>query len=180
MADNDTPPQGVMPLLGDAGPAPTVAFNKKTWTIGHPTQRAKAELEKLVVDVSRQNLEDLKDVLSPGEWQAERKQLSLHIHSRAWQTFGELWNAVVNGPLGDVLFLLSLARPHHPDMTVADARALWLGVNDDCRDALTMVVPSFFDLLAGEIPASDADRRKAAGEMKAELLRRLARPTPTA
>ena len=42
---NDTEPQGVVAMLGDAGPAPTVTHKNKTWTIGHPTQRAKAELE---------------------------------------------------------------------------------------------------------------------------------------
>lgn len=178
MIDNDAP-QGVMPLLGDAGPAPTVSFDKKTWTIGHPTQRAKAELEKIVVEVARQSVSDLRGVLPDDEWQAERKQLSLHLHSRTWQTFGELWQSVCNGPLGDALFLLALARPHHPEMTVEDAQRLWLGANDDCRDALVMVVPGFFDLLAANLPASAADRQRAAAQMKAEVLRRLARSTPS-
>src|SRR5262249_26118772 len=147
-------PQGMIATLGDAGPCPTIADGTKTWNIGHPTQRAKAELELLVVQAATKNLDDLKDVLPKKEWELEKSKLSGLIRGRAWQTFGQLWAEQVNGPLADALFLLSLAKPHHPEMTLADAERLWLDENDQCRVALGIVVPGFFDLLMAWLPAS--------------------------
>ena len=61
--------------------------------------------------------------------------------------------------------------------TVADARALWLGANRRCRNALAAVLPGFFDLLAADLPAEEGDRREAARQITADLLAALREPT---
>ena len=165
--------------LGAAGAAPVVAHAGKVWTVGHPTQRAKTELEQLVVQASQQALDDLKPALRPAQWEAKRVELDAQLFGRHWQTWGSLWSTVTNGPQGFPLFLLSLARPHHPEMTVADAEALWANANRACRLALMVVVPDFFDLLAAYLPADDAGKRALAEQMRADLLTALARPTLT-
>jgi hypothetical protein len=173
-------PEGALAALGDAVPPPEVTHGGRAWKIGHPTQLAKAELEKLVVQVAEQNLADLKGVLSPASYAAKEKRLDGLVFARAWQTWGELWSETMNGPQSFPLFLLSLMRPHHPAATVADAEALWLGANRACRNALVMVLPGFFDLLASTLPAEAGDRQRAAAEARAEILSRLRLPTLTA
>lgn len=167
-------------LLGDAGASPTVSYKGKTWTIGHPTQKAKADLEILVVERAKQNLEDARPALTEEEYAAERKDLSAHIKARTWKTFGELWNALCSGPCGNPLFLLTLMRPHHQDATYQDAETLWLNANADCCDAMAVVVPGFLDQLASEIPAEDAARRQMAAERKAEFIKAVTQQRRTA
>lgn len=177
---DESRPEGVMAALGDAGPCPAVEHNGTRWTVGHPTQRAKAELEKLVVEVSQATLDELKPMLPRAKWLEKEAKFDAILFARQWQTWGSLWSEVCNGPLSYPLFLLSLMRPHHPEATVRDAQSLWLEANRACRTALVMVVPGFFDLLTAFLPAEEGDRRKQAEAMKAEMLASLERPTLTA
>lgn len=168
--------EGAVAALGAATGPVDVVHDGKTWRIGHPTQRAKAELEKLVVAVSEQSLADLKDVLTAARYAAKEKRLDELVYARQWQTWGELWSQVVNGPLSFPLFLLSLMKAHHETATVQDAEALWLGANRACRTALTMVLPGFFKLLVGALPADQEERRVTAEAVAAELLEALQKP----
>lgn len=172
--------EGAVAALGAATGPVEVAHNGKTWRVGHPTQRAKAELEKLVVAVAEQSLADLKDVLPAARYAAKEKRLDDLLYARQWQTWGALWTEVVNGPLSFPLFLLSLMRPHHEAATVEDAQALWLGANRACRNALVLVLPGFFDLLAAQLPADQAERKGAAEAWAGELLAALRQATLTA
>jgi hypothetical protein len=171
--------EGALAALGDAVPPPEVQWNGKPWKIGHPTQGAKAELEKLVVEVAEGSLAELRGTLKPARFAALEKQLDDKILARQWQTWGSLWSEVINGPKSFPLFLLSLMRPHHPDATLADAEGLWLGANRACRNALVMVLPGFFELLAASLPAEEDARREGAKTWAAEILLALALPTLT-
>jgi hypothetical protein len=168
--------------LGDGGACPTVIdlADGKVWTVGHPTQRAKSELELFVIAAAKKNLEDMRPALSEDEYAQEKELLRLQLFGRHWQTWGPLWASVTNGPLGDAAFLASLAKPHHPEMTLETAERLWLSANDDCRLALLIVVPDFFELLVKYLPANDASKTALAGRMRTEVAARLARPTLTA
>lgn len=173
-------PEGAFAALGAAVPPPEVTYAGKPWKIGHPTQEAKAELEKLVVQVAEQSLLDLKDTLSPARYAERERRLDDRIYARHWQTWGSLWQEVCNGPLSFPLFLLSLLKPHHPAATIADAQDLWLNANRPCRHAIAMVLPDFFDLLAASLPAEATERREQGQKMAAELLARLQQATLTA
>lgn len=177
---SDVPNVGIGAALGDAGAAPVVVLDGKTWTIGYPTQRAKSELEMLVVQVAQQNLEDLKAVLKPVQFATLRGELDEKLLARVWQTWGELWSAVTNGPLGFPLFLLSLAKPFHPEMTVAIAETLWQRANPACRLALKVVVPDFFNMLTSFLPADDASKAAQAANLKALMNELLEQSTLTA
>jgi hypothetical protein len=173
-------PEGAFAALGAAVAPPEVMYAGKPWKIGHPTQEAKAELEKLVVQVAEQSLADLRGALSAVRYAALEQQLDDRIYARHWQTWGSLWQEVCNGPLSFPLFLLSLMKPHHPTATIADAQALWLNANRPCRHAIAMVLPDFFDLLAASLPADASERREQGQKMAAELLARLQHATLTA
>jgi hypothetical protein len=174
------PDPGIGPALGDAGAHPTVTLDGKTWTVGHPTQKAKSELELFVIAAAKKNLADLRPTMSEAEWVQEQEELRLQLYGRAWQTWGKLWAALTNGPLGDALFLASLLKDQHPEVTLDAAERLWLGANDDCRLALSIVVPDFFALLVMYLPANETSKRALAERMRAEVTARLARPTLTA
>lgn len=172
-------PEGALAALGDAVPPPEIVFNGRPWRIGHPTQLAKAELEKLVVEVSEQALADVRGSVKPARYAALEKRLDDAILARQWQTWGSLWNEVVDGPLSFPLFLLSLMRPHHPTATVADAQALWLGENRKVRTALVMVLPGFFELLAATLPGGADERAATVQQVIARILASLAPETPS-
>lgn len=175
---DDVRPEGAFAALGAAVPPPEIQFDGAVWKIGHPTQRAKAELEKLVAQAAEQNLADLRDVLSPARYAEREAKLDAALLARQWQTWGTLWAEVMNGPLAFPLFLASLLRPHHPSATTAQAEALWLGENRACRTALAMVLPDFFSLLVASLPADEAARQAAAVVWAAEVLGRLPGPQP--
>jgi hypothetical protein len=166
--------------LGAAGACPVVEdADGKLWSVGWPTQRAKGELEQIVVQAARQNLNDLRGVLPEEEWEEESRALRAQLVGRHWQTWGSLWSTVTDGPDGLPLFMLALMRPRHPKATIADAKRLWLDANEDCRTALAMVVPDFFEMLAAQLPAGDAGRRTVAARARTAIGELLALPTLT-
>jgi hypothetical protein len=175
----DVQPEGAVAALGAAVAPPEVVAAGKAWKVGHPTQEAKAELEKLVVQVAEKNLADLRGVVSDRKFAALEAKLDDAILSRQWQTWGALWTEVCNGPLSFPLFILSLMKPHHPQASVADAEALWVNENRACRNALVVVLPGFFDHLAASLPADESTRREGARQWAGEMLARLRQGTLT-
>ena len=65
---------------------------------------------------------------------------------------GTLWADVCNGPQSYPLFLLSLARPHRPDMTVAEAESLWVNAKGILSEPLfcLLLMTTFWVMDSGE------------------------------
>jgi hypothetical protein len=169
---------GVAAELGDAGPCPTISYLGKTWSVGWPTQRAKAELEFLVVKAAKRNLELLRPVLGENEYRAEEKELKLALQGGHWKTWGPLWNAVNGGPDTNTFFLLSLLRERHPEATFEDAEGMWLTATDAVREAFMLVVPSFYTLLVKCLPGTPEERAETLAESVSQLRRLLNFPSP--
>lgn len=166
---------GIGPAIGDAGPCPKIVFNGKTWTIGHPTQVAKVELELLVIDVAQANIDAFKR-RDPAKHEAKSKLLDLQIEGGHHKTGGELWATVNNGPDGQPLFLASLLKENHPEITLADAKAMFRQEQRQVRRALALTVPSFFEILANDLPLTPEDRAAKRAELTAEFLAAMAEP----
>lgn len=166
---------GVGPALGDAGPCPKITFQGKTWTIGHPTQIAKVELELLVIEVAQANIDAFKR-RNPAKYEEKCKLLDLQIEGGHHKTGGELWAIVNNGPDGQPLFLASLLKEKHPEVTLDDARGMFRREQRQVRRALALVVPAFFEILADDLPLTPEDREAKRAEMAAEFLTALAEP----
>lgn len=164
MSDEAIPATGISPVLGAAGPCPTVVHQGKTWTVGHPTQKAKAWLEKLVAASALETVNELKDVLPSDEWAAEKAKVDKQIFAKQHRTWGPLWTTVTSGEDGDAIFLLSLLKLHHPEATMADARELHLNANQDVGLAFAEVLPSFFTILTETYPVIAEDRPAVAAE----------------
>jgi hypothetical protein len=170
VSENSDAP-GVGPGLGGSGPCPTVVGGGKTWTIGHPTQRAKAHLEILTAATAIDQLEELKPVLKPEVWARRAAELDAKIDGGQHRTWCPLWSAVNGGPNGTPLFLLSLMRDHHPEATLADVRELIASEPMRVRAALACVVPRFFILLAESAPIPPEMRAKLVQQGIEELTR---------
>lgn len=176
----ESQPAGVGPALGDAGPCPPIVYKDKTWLVGHPTQKAKAELELQTMLAAVANVERLRRVLRPEEYKRRLDALDAKIEGGAYQTWGEVWMSVNNSPDGKPLFLLALLKETHPEATFADARAIWLNEPRQVKRAFTVVIPSFFALLAEDLPQMPEERQQAAAEMATEFMAAVLRLAPSA
>lgn len=144
--------------LGASGACPTVTSGDRTWTVGWPTQKAKTELEGLVVEVAIDNIERLKKYLSPTKYEQKCADVDRQIDAAQYLTGGALWRTHVAGRDGGALFLCALLREHHQDATLADARLLMSTEPRQVRHALARVVPPFFTLLVDAMPLTPDEK----------------------
>lgn len=149
MLDGDESPT-VTTMLGASGACPEVKLNGKTWRIGHPTQKAKAELETLAVQQAVAEVTALKGILPPDQYKEMFDSVRDAITAKHYKTWGDGWQRIVWGPMSAHLFLLSLIRENHQDATEDDAMALAGGAPEQVAAALAQVVPSFLLLLLSE------------------------------
>ncbi len=177
MAD-DVQPMGVGPILGASGACPTIDYAGKVWKVGHPTQKAKGELECLVAACAYENVEKLRGVLPAALFKQKSDELDRQIFGGQQRTWGPLWSAVNSGPDGTPLFLLSLLRQNHEAATMADARGMWRDKNREVNLALAQVIPDFFTLMADDLPVPPEQRAELIATSIAEFLSQLTQPTP--
>lgn len=169
-------PASVSALLGAAGACPEIPFKGKAYKVGHPTQAAKARLEQLVVAQAVAEVRELKGVLPPDAYAELFAETAEKVRGRSFKTWGADWQKTVFAPENAHLFLLSLLRGPHPDMSEADARAMMLEAPEECALALGLVVPDFFEMLLADRPLSPEDRAKV-GAALSEARSRLTSPT---
>lgn len=170
----------VQDALGDAGACPRFEWRGKWYTLGFPTDAAKARLEELVIQAETAAVRSLKGLVPDDEYQRKIDRLGRLNRGREYRTrSGSLWREYMVGESRDqgfLLYVLSLLHAHHPELTDADVAEML----DECGEFVTLaadrVVPGFFDFLAAAkvLPPELAAAAKAGA---AAALRRL---TPTA
>lgn len=166
---------GVGAVLGDAGGPVAFDWSGKTYTLDHPTQKAKEALEVLVLEQAE---DDYQRFLSLGPKFANRAaDLDAQIFGRQWATWGKLWVSYSSGPDGAPLFLLSLLRAAHPELTLSDARLLWNAQPRGLRLALARVLPDFFTRLVACRPGATPE---VAQKCAADFLEQMGTPPPDA
>lgn len=165
MDESQTPPGDA---LGAAGAAPTVEWNGKTYTLGHPTQRAKDRYCESLVDAEAAALKALADrrLITPAKYDERLESLGARIDRLEHRTGGPLWLEYAAGSkvqTGLELFVWSLFREHHDDVTPADVRAMFAGCPALVKLAVRRVLPGFFDDLAAAtgVPRSEIDQATA-------------------
>jgi hypothetical protein len=146
----NTPPPSVQEALGTAGCPAEIHHGPRVYKVGHPDQRAKARLEQLVAQHAR------REVLELGGTAAEWLD---RVEQGAYRTRGPGWLHVVQSPAGAVLFLLSLMREHHPDMTADEVTAVASAEPEQVKAALGVVAGPFFELVLADL---SPDQRAAA------------------
>lgn len=152
-----------------AHPGPTVASEGVTWRLGFNDQDAKGELEELIrAYVLRDALKN-KRALGGKEGEDDYEATRAQIRRGHFHTFEKGWLDVVNSPVGAVLFLQSLLRRHHPDVTEGDARALLVREREQTEAAVEVVAPDFFKAMAVGKGLKPADAEKFAAAVVAGL-----------
>lgn len=153
---------GIVQTLGAHGACPTITHSGATYTVGHPTQRAKAELELLVLKAARDNVEDAKAALTAEEYAAEQAALRVAIQTGAYKTWKPLWAAMWDGLDRIPMLLCACIKTKHPDFTLAQMRVVFAQESEQCLDALDAVMPPFFALLMDSLPVSAAGKEAEA------------------
>lgn len=158
--------------LGASGPCPEISCAGKTWKIGHPTQEAKAELNRIVVAVASAALEANRSVLPPAVFSQMFSDFTAKVSKRYYQTWHEGWIEIALGQDGDVLFLLSLMRIHQTGATEADARTLYTEAAEQVGVAMAQVMPVFFQVLEADYPSQLPKEQRAnlSGVLRARFL----------
>ena len=174
MASESAP--GLQELLGAAGACPVVHHAGVAWTVGHPTQRAKAVLEELCAARAVREVVALKGALPPAEYAELFQETTHQIAAGDYRTWGVGWSRLVTCRDGPTLFLQSLLRQHHPAVTEADAASLIAHAGDEIGAALARVVPGFFALLAEPLAVPPEKKARIVADM-ADALRGLMTPT---
>lgn len=163
----------VTQILGANGACPTLTHGDKTWTVGHPTQAAKSELELLVIACAKENVERLSG-FDDALYAKESASLSRMIRSGAFKTWGALWVEMWEGPDQIALMLSSMIRVKHKDFTLAHGRDLWINQTESVVDALSVVMPDFFLEVLKSLPCANQTRRVERDIMLVEMQSRLA------
>lgn len=175
---SESVPPTVADMLGNAGPLPEVVWRGKAYRVGLPCPEVIAHAERAVPGLA---LENVRAAFDGAELAREEEAVKAAVRGRK-HGFGQaLFNDVLGGADGDTLILYACVKLHHPEVTVADVRAMRREA-DGLELAVSQVAPSFFQAGA-ETMAAPAETRKAVGDLlavrvAADLLSR-ARPAPT-
>ncbi len=148
----ETQAAGIGPILGAAGACPTITHKGKEWSVGWPTQKAKTELEMLVINTVKKNLDDAKIAYTPAEFEEEKAILRSLIRGGQFKTWGTLWKDVCQGTEQFPLYIYCLVKTKHPEFTYAMMSEIWNEQPEDCLDAFSVVMPDFFMILVSGLP----------------------------
>jgi hypothetical protein len=147
----------------------------KVWKFGPPNQNAKAILEELyAVDAILEN-QKLSAHLPPEARQQMHRAFMARLDSGAYATGGEGWVSKLTNPACHPLFLLSLFRVNHPDLTRDEMMKIVEASQDEMEAALIRQVPGFF---AEAFPGTTPEQRERLETMFREAIQRL-RPSPS-
>ncbi len=170
----------VQTMLGAAGACPEIIHAGKTWKIGHPTQRAKATLETLVIQKATEETLSLKKMLSTEAYEEIFESYRRAVSAGEYKTGAEGWAKFIFKGKNANLFLLALLRENHPTAAEKDAVDLAVAEPEQVQLALAQVVPGFFDLLLADLPLPPDQRAKvqAAVELAKQMLLPDSQPSP--
>lgn len=172
-----TPSVGVM--LGAAGPCPEIRLGKQLWKVGHPTEAARAELERLVIQAASAEVLSLKGDLPPAAYAEMLSNFTRAVSAKAYKTWGDGWTEVVSKPENAHLFLLALLRENHPGATAEDSLALLERCPDEVAIAYAQVLPDFIRLLLlTRKDLTPGQREEATGRFVGGFNKLLARRQP--
>ncbi len=147
----------------------------RVWKFGPPSQDAKAILEELFAADAVREAGRLKRALSPVEYHAHLREVMARIDAGEYATGGPGWLAKLQNPHCHALFLLSLFRVNHPDMTAEQVKAVAAEAADELEAALVRQVPGFFGVAFPQL--TPAERENLAETFRQAVQSR--RPLPS-
>lgn len=159
---SDTVPPTVADMLGNAGPLPEVVWRGKVYKLGLPCPEVVAHAERAVPGLA---LENVRAVFAGADLAAEEKAITAAVRGKKYGFGQELFLEVLGGPDGDTLILYACLRMNHPEVTVADVRAMRREA-DGLELALAQVAGPFF-MAGAETMTAPAETRAAVGAVLA-------------
>jgi hypothetical protein len=124
-----------------------IKVGEKVWKLGPPNQRAKAILEELFAGDAVEEAMRLERSMPPAVWQKHDRMVLARIDAKEYATGGDGWLAKFGSPATQHLFVLSLFRVNHSDMTAEDLKKVSEVAGPKLEAALVRQVPGFFDVL---------------------------------
>lgn len=177
---NETVP--VQTALGEAGACPKIEWQGKTYTVGHPTQKAKALFEDGIVESEKRGLDSLlaRRLITAAKYDERLESLGKKIDRREHAAGGALWMQYAVGSdaesgAGTMLFFWSLIAQHHDGFTLDDCRQMAEESAASVKLALRRVVPAFFQAV-GEVLRLPPEAMEA---LRAAVAAQLDRLLPT-
>jgi hypothetical protein len=152
--------QSITTILGASGTCPTIIHKGKTWKLGHPTGKAKSELETLVIRKATDETLALKNILEPQQYGEIFESFRLAVSAGQYRTGKPGWLATAFVGLNSPLFTLSLLRQNHPEATEQDVMTLAAEEPEQVMIALEVVAPPFFDLLLDSMELPPQEKAK--------------------
>ncbi len=143
------------------------------YKFGPPTQGAKAHLEELFAADAIEEAVKKQEVLTPLAFKKYFDLLLRRVDAKEYATGGDGWLAMIASPYGQQLFLLSLFRVNHPDMTLKEMRLIAEKSPNQLTAALVRQVPGFFDQA---FPGMPKDQREKLYQMAGMEIERLFPP----
>lgn len=143
MSEPSTAASAQQVLGAAAGPAEVRTADGTVWRFGHPTQKSKPRIERLVAQHARAQL--LNVGVAESVWLEK-------VQAGEYSVMGPGWLAVGRSPAFGVLVMQSLLQEHHPDVTPDEVKALAAAEPGQTQAAIAQVAPGFFALLLADAP----------------------------
>lgn len=131
----------------------------KTWRVGRPDGTSRKAAIAAVARLAWANVAEMQEI-APEAYPEMRAEYFSQIGAGSHTPGGKLFGAAITGPSGSAMLLYSLLRPHHVDVTLADARELLAAKADDVGAAMRVTAPRFFEHLAAD-PNTPPEHRAA-------------------
>lgn len=149
-----------------ASPGPILTVGDETYRLGFNDQDAKGRLEALIADYIWAKVDRDKAAMPPKRAEAHEERYQALFDRGHYDTLGRGWQTVIASVDGVSLFLLSLLQEHHPELTLTDARRLFLADPGRCKRAIGAIASDFFTAVLSQLGAAEnADLAAAVSEL---------------
>jgi hypothetical protein len=134
--------------------------------MGFNVQDAKGRLESLIAAHVWDKEYKTADAMPPQIAERHLDRLQRRFDSGHYATKSAGWQEVLMTADGVVLFVLSLLQEHHPDLTPADALAIFSDNPREVKRALRTVAPDFFKAVLRQLGATEAAIESQAADLE--------------
>lgn len=153
--------------LGNAGELPSIEWNGKTYRVAHATPKAVQRAEEQVAKQATEAVLKLKGVLSPEAFAESWASVAAAVQTGQHGFGKSLYQAAMSGVDGLLLPFLACVRERHPELTMADAKAMYGDHPDEIDLILSRVGVGFFTHGVAGMAATPAQKAAAVADLLA-------------
>lgn len=164
-------PPSIGLMLGSAGGPVEFDVAGKTYKLGHPTQKARVRLEKLLIRRATESITCLEGTLNAADYRKMFDGLMRQVRNKEFETWGPAWQTSIleSTQKSIVLFALSLLQEYHPTLTEDDVEEMLVNSYGALPLAIIQVVPSFFLLTIQSLKISAESKAKVMPQIEEQI-----------